>query len=235
MGQVILPSIEKRTATWLEVNRKLRLGKDVEKKYSITISREYGCNAYPLSLELKRLLDKEDNEWSIFDKQLVQKASENSNFTERLLEQVGESSRYMDAFVSTFKPNWQKDIDGYKVLWKQILGAAKQGNAIIVGRGSSFITQELDNCFQFHLTASKSFRIDTVAARHGITKLEAEEEVEKNESLRHQFLKKFLQQESFNPINYHIVFNNEHLDYKLIAKMILTYLHEKTGSEAFKN
>ena len=227
-GSLLIPSIENRIASWLDINRKVKLAQAEQVRYTITISREYGCFAYPLAAELKKLLDNEVNNWTIFDKLLIEEVAQNSEFSERILEQVGESYRYMDAFVATFQQDWKKDIDGYKALWRHILGAARQGNAIIIGRGSSFITKELDNCFQFHLTASKAHRVTTVAKRDGLSKEDALEKLEQREEQRHLFLKKFLQQEGYDPSIYHMIFNNEYTTPQRVARMIVEYLREQT-------
>ncbi|MCP4295682.1 MAG: cytidylate kinase-like family protein [Proteobacteria bacterium] len=221
---ILIPSVDHRLSSWIEINRRSRTEKEQKNRISITISRDFGCDGYPVAAELRNLLDNETQEWTIFDHALIDKVAEKSEFSERLIKEAGLASGYMDAVVATFQKNWKKEIDVFKALARNIIGAAKAGNAIIVGRGSGYLTQGMKDCFQFNIVGSREFRLNNIMKKHKMESDEALAFMTENESIRQTFNKRFLKDASNEPHFFHLVLNNEHANAEMIARVIVQYI-----------
>jgi cytidylate kinase len=221
----IIPKVEKRLASWLEIRAKNEeLWKTETDRKTITISREFGCQGYPLAAALQKKLEAKTNEdWTIFDKALIDKISEDHQIASHLLENLGERAKYLDYVIASLMPGWKSEEDAYKLIIKTIFSIAKQGNAIMVGRGAFAVTQNLKNCYHYRLVAPKEFRVKTYAALLGISHEKAEQIVLEKEINRHNFLQDFYNTE-FSGNEFNIVFNNSRMSVEQIAETIICSL-----------
>jgi len=67
---ILIPSIENRLGAWVESARRNEAEKDAgtKRKPAITLSREFGCEAYPVAEILQKLLEnKTGDSWPIMD------------------------------------------------------------------------------------------------------------------------------------------------------------------------
>ncbi len=65
----LIPSVEKRISSWIEIQKKSKeqMKERIASKLTITISREFGCEGYPLVAALKNKLDEKTGQvWTIF-------------------------------------------------------------------------------------------------------------------------------------------------------------------------
>ena len=92
----LLPSVERRLAAWLSVKDRATGAESHRPGPTITISRKYGCDAFPLALRLKELLDAACEEpWIIYDKALLERVSQAEHLSMQFLEDLG-STRVAD-------------------------------------------------------------------------------------------------------------------------------------------
>lgn len=222
----LVPSIEKRISTWIELQKKRKLQdmKDKPIPASITISREFGCEGYPLAASLKEKLDlKTPQEWTIFDDELVDRIILDHQISRHLLKNIGERSKYLDYIISTLLPKWKSEEQVFRHVIEAIFLVSKQGNAIVVGRAAFAITKDLPNCYHFRLTAPLNFRAESYSTRVGVPKQEAEKIVQKKEDSRTKFLSDFLRCD-FGVNDFHLVFNNSKASVDRIADTIVNYI-----------
>ncbi len=225
----LIPSIENRLAALLEVNRRNLTGysvsPDEKLPTSITLSREFGCEAYLVAEKLKEILDaKTKSPWSIMDKALLEEVAKNHQLSEEMLRRLGEKNRFLDDMISTFSPKWRSDKDHYRLLCKQIVAVAEGGHTIIVGRGGAILTQKLTNCFHFRLIATLSFRLRSIMRRTGLEKDEAEKLITLRQNQRDDFVRDFIGRDVADPSLYHLIFNNAKSSPEQIAQTIVDYL-----------
>jgi cytidylate kinase len=226
---VLMPDADKRFEAWFEAQRNKKQDPKC-KRPTITISRQFGCEAFPLVEKLKRRLDSDSLlPWTIFDENLVEKVSKDQNLSESFLQNLGGPSRYLD-ILSGFKKDQVTHVEVYQNLIEYIVKIAEAGHAIIVDRGAAVITQDFPNCLHFRLEASFDFRSNSIAERLGISMKEAEGMVNANQELREKFLSEFLSQDVSKSEYYHAVSNNEKISIEEIANIITNMFHEK-----FKN
>lgn len=227
--RLLIPSIEKRLSGYVELCRRNLSGYSVtpEEKLppTITLSREFGCEAYLVAERLKELLDARTKvPWNIMDKALLEEVAKNHQLSEEMLHRLGEKNRFLDDMLSTFSPNWKSDKDHYRLLCKQITAVAEQGHVIIVGRGGAILTQKMANCFHFRIIATPQYKLRSIVRRTGLAEDEAEKLIRRRQKQRDDFVKDFLGREVADPTLYHLVFNNTKNTPERIAQSISDYL-----------
>lgn len=222
----LIPSIDKRLGAFIEVSRRQdALPGEPPQKPAITISREFGCEAYPMAELLRQQMEvRTKQSWTLMDKALLDEVAKNHNLSEQVLQNLGEKNRLLDEFLSTFSPRWKTDQDYYRLLCKQIIALAEEGNVIIIGRGGAQVTQRMKNCYHFRMFASHAFKVASIAKRLSIDKGEAEPLVEKRQKERDRFIRDFLDRDPYDLNVYHLIFNNDRSSASKIAETIADYL-----------
>jgi cytidylate kinase len=227
----LIPSIEMRLGSLLEMSRRREMEKEAQRKSekhgpTITISREFGCEAFPMAERLQELLEKKSGEkWLLMDKLLLEEVSRNHNLSEELLKKLGEKMSFLDEILATFSPRWKTEKDYNRLLCRQIISLANNGNVIIVGRGAAFITQQMEECHHFRLYAPSWFKNNSIAKRLGIPLEEAEEMVIRKQQQRDKFIRDFLNCDAHDLNVYNLAFNNEKNKPEKIAKTIMEYIY----------
>jgi cytidylate kinase len=193
-------------------------------KPTITLSREFGCEAYPIAEELVRQAEKRTGEpWVLIDKSLLDAVAREHCIPDEIIQSLGKKPRWFDDMLSTFSADWKGDADYYRLLCEQVVMAASAGNAVIVGLGAPIITKSLKNCCHYRLIAEHDFKVDSIARRMKITKQEAEIIVLDRQKERDRVIRKLLNADEHNPLLYHAIFNNGKNKNRLITRVILEH------------
>ena len=226
--KMLVPSIEMRLRSLLEINRRQDEDDAARDKVhpAITVSREFGCEAYPMTVCLKEIMEKKTGQpWTIMDKALLEEVAKHHQLSEELVRRLGEKkSRIMDDVLATFSPHWKSDNDHFRMLCKYVFSLAEKGNTIIVGRGSGIVTQQLKNCYHFRIYASHAFKVASIARRLDISRDEAEKVVDKNQKQRDAFIHDYFNLDARDLRFYNLVFNNDKNTPERIAQVIADYV-----------
>ena len=227
----LIPGIEQRESGWIQIRE--RLARDAREAIhpTITISREFGCEGHALAQRLRALLDEASTEpWHVFDKALVEKVGQDEKLSRHILSRLGDESHAGDVLKTQFGFLTHDDV--YASVVKHLVGIARAGCAIIVGRGGALACQGLPNCFHFRLVGSLAFRAATLAQRRGLPLAEAEELVRVQSRVREKFVSDHLHADITLPQWYDAVFSNERQDVDSIARacllLVLARWPEKT-------
>lgn len=216
----LIPSIERRERAWIEVRERLTHPHRTSPFPSITLSREYGCEGFPLALHLKQLLDEATSlTWTVFDKALLDKVASDEHLSRQLLDHLGDESHAQDVLRTHF--GYLTHADAYAKVVKHLVQIAMDGCAIIVGRGGAVACQDLKNCFHFRLVGSFAFRAATMARRLELPLEVAEELVRTQSRLREKFFSDCLHTDITEPRWYDAIFNNERQMVETIAQACL--------------
>lgn len=232
---LLIPSVDLRIAALEEYNRQQKLkagfaGEHSDAPPCITISREFGCEAYPVAEHLSELLrQKTGNEWLVMDKALLEEVSRRHNISEDILRGLGEKNKIFDEVMATFSPSWKTDRDHFKLLASYIISLASHGNVIIVGRGSAIITAHLPNCHHFRLYGSMEFKSASIATRLKISLAEASRLIERKQAQRDSFTSNFLGRSANDLGYYDLLFNNDKSSTKKIACTIFRHVLFSSG------
>ena len=233
--KLLVPSIEMRLGSLLEINRRKDESDASRGKIrpTITISREFGCEAYPMTECLKEIMEKKTGQpWAIMDKALLEEVAKHHNLSDEIVRNLGEKkSRLLDEVLATFSPLWKSEKDHFRLLCKHVFSLAEKGNSIIVGRGSSIVTQQLKNCYHFRVYASHELKVASIARRLKISKDEAGSVVEKSQKERDAFIHDYFNLDPRDLRFYHLVFNNDKNSPERIAQMIAEYVISASDRE----
>ena len=203
----LIPNVNSRMAAWIAIQDRLARQAPPETKPAITISRQFGCEGYPLAECLKTALDARTGEsWTIFDKALIERVSRATNLSEQLLGKLGDESHAFDTLANLI-PGLRTHGEAYQVLARHVLQIAREGNAIIVGQGGAVVTQHLPRCFHFRLEAPFEHRVRSIQERLKVSGQEAERIVTEYQKTRERFLESFLHCSIADTRYYNAVFN----------------------------
>jgi len=226
--KMLVPSIEMRLGSLLEFNRRNdEIAASRSKVHpTITVSREFGCEAYPMTECLKQIMEKKTGDaWAIMDKALLEEVAKHHNLSEEIVSRLGgQKSRILDEVLGTFSPSWKSDNDHFRLLCKHVFSLAEKGNVIIVGRGSSIVTQPLKNCYHFRMYASHQFKVASITRRLNTSREEAESVVDKKQKLRDAFIHDYFNLDPRDLRFYHLVFNNDKSSPERIAQVIAEFV-----------
>ena len=227
---LLIPSVDLRIGSLEEYNRRQTLkagfAKEKEKRRPcLTISREFGCEAYPVAEILKDLMERQTGEqWFLMDKALLEEVARRHNVSEEILRSLGERNRLLNEVLSTFSAHWTSEQEHFRLLCRHIISLAEKGNVIIVGRGSSIITRHMEHCHHFRLYASPSFKIHSIAKRLSMSHEEAERLIDKKQKQRDRFINEFLDQGFTDLSHFNMLFSNDRNSPEKIAKAIANYV-----------
>jgi len=206
--------------------------KAVEKEQSsrfVTISREYGCDGYPVAGQLCDLLNERTPEspWHIFTHPILEKIISDEKLGLEMVDRITET-RYSFAkwFFDGIVPDFIKSpqLQVFQRLKNLILNLSAKGNCILVGGGAQVLTHRFHSTiFQgthIRLIGSHEFRVKNVMKKFGLNRGDAENQIEKKQFAREKFIKDFTDHSSYDNAFYHLVINNEWLTPKTIAKLV---------------
>jgi hypothetical protein len=231
-GQLV-PSVERRLSAYLAVSETRRATDSQATRPTITISRKFGCEAFPLSERLKELLDAATGDaWTIFDKALLDRVSKDEHLSMAVLQDLGGRSRAVDSIGFLFAGHVPQDALFRRIV-KHLVAAAEAGNAIIVGRGGAILTQKLANCYHFRLDADFGYRVASVVRRMEVSEREAERLVRENDRTREKFIEDCLGVSVSDLGFYDAVFNNARQDINAIAHAIVAYVAERWPNKKY--
>ena len=220
----LLPSIDRRLSTWISMVERSKIREKGPAGPTITLSRQYGCEGFPLAEELKKIFEeKSGEEWNIYDKALLKKVSEEEDLSIRLLEGLGDMTQLLDSLpLPTLERPAHSQM--YRRIVEHLIGIARLGRAIIIGRGGAVITHGFPNCYHFRLEASFGFRAASMARRLGLPLPEAEALVRENQEAREKFFSRHLNVSTADHSFFDAIYNNERHSVKEIAWSIFGYV-----------
>jgi hypothetical protein len=216
----MIPSIEQRERAWLHLRERLAHPHQDHLLPAVTISRQYGCEGYPLAQHLQSLLEQASGRpWHIYDKALVDQVAADEQLSRQLLNHLGDESHAQDVLRTQF--GYLTHNEAYALLVKHLIPIAAAGCAIIVGRGGAIACQGLKNCFHVRLVGSFPFRVATMARRMDLPLAEAEELVRTQSGIRERFISQCLHADVTSDQWYDAVFNNGRQSVATIAQTCL--------------
>lgn len=218
------PEVETRLSGWEQLQYRLSHQKVPKLRPTLTLSRQFGCEAFPLAERLKVLFEEAAGEpWAIYDKTLIEKVADEHNIPMNLLKNLGDMSRALE-LLGLHPSNHVTHDEAFARVSKYLVQIGEVGNAVIVGRGGAILCAGLRNSYHFRLEASLDWRIASMAKRLDISLAEAAETVKANTKLREKFISHCLGVDITEVRHYDAVFNNERHGVEEIAQAIFGYV-----------
>ena len=200
---------------------------------TVTISREFGCNANRIA----RLLAKHINEntknskllWKIISKEVLVDSAKllrlkSDDIDRRIL--THESDIINQLFNSLSHHYSISDKKIMEQVRQVILDYARKGNVIIVGRGGSMVTSKMSRVLRVRLIAPIEWRTRQIAASKGITYKDAVEVVKHFDENRTRWME-HLTEEKFDQSVFDVIINVKAFEDKQIVQMILLLMNQK--------
>ncbi len=179
---------------------------------AITISHQTGAGAREVAERLAKIFQETDPKgalpWTVFDRQVVERALQEHHWPDGLARKMPEDKRsYMDDVLDDLfglrPPSW--------VLVPQVaetmVHLAEAGRVILIGRGSTVVTAEMPNVFHARLVAPLPVRIERERQFRSLTAEAAAEFVEKEDRGRRRYVKANFHARLEDQLLYHLVIN----------------------------
>lgn len=191
----------------------------------VTISRETGAGADIISHKLVEIFTKYKKphlpDWTIFEKNLIQKVIEDHHLPQTLTE-VFDEKKYSSilSFASEIlvgQPSVQTLV--YKTT-KTILSLAEIGNVIIIGRAGNVVTSNLANAFHVRLVSTLEDRIKHVSEVYGYDAKQAAEFLKKDDLARRNYISTYFHKQIDDPQLYHLTINTHRVKHDQAAEII---------------
>lgn len=223
---LFIPSVDLRIGALEEYNRTqkekaVRHRQRPKPRPCITLSRQYGCQGYPVAERVCELMGERTGEpWLLIDQAVLDEVAQRHNISKEILEGLGEKNRMLDDILATFSPRWVHSHDCFQLLCSHVVSLAAQGNVVIMELGGAIITRQFEHAHHFRLYGSQQFKTRTIAQRLKLAEEDAEALVLKQQRKRDDFVRSFLHCNDHDPLLYAMLFNNGLLATEQIAESI---------------
>jgi Cytidylate kinase-like family len=201
----------------------------------ITIEREYGCGGGEIAAQLAKRLD-----WKLWDHLLTEEIARLANCPQSVVEVREERTDplYYRLFKSFLRGSYEGSLNAHKLnlvdsetilklTEKVVVHAAKDGNAVIVGRGSQRFLRDRPDTLRVYLYAPREDKVRRLLAR-GKTAEEAETLVDSVDQERTDFIRKYFHAEWPEHALFHTLLNTS-IGEQCAVQMILSLRNSLDG------
>ncbi|MDG2167078.1 MAG: cytidylate kinase-like family protein [Opitutales bacterium] len=205
----------------------------------ITIFRQTGAGARSLGQRLQRLLDAkmpiDENQWALFDRNLVQTAMREHGLPERFArylpeDHVSEIGSLIGELLGLHPPIWELNQDVFETL----IHLANLGGVVLVGRGSNIVTRKLNHGFHLRLVAGKETRIKCSANYYRISRKEATDYIEHEDKARYIWVRENFEEDINDPNCYDLCINTDRISVGDAATLVVEEMKRKFPMPAKK-
>lgn len=204
----------------------IRMEEDKDKKVHfpiITVSMEPGSGGSIVAQNVSKRLGLD-----FFHREIVHEIAESGKLPkEDLLAMEKERLTGIQDFISSLISDHYLWPGLYlEHLTKVVEAIAKRGNALIVGRGASFILSS-KKCLSVRIVAPLEIRVKNVVRSFGTTSEQARKRIINRESKRSAFVKQSFNADIADSHNYDLVINSGRLSIKVLEDAIILFYLNK--------
>ena len=185
-----------------------------EKKFVVTIGREFGTGGRQIAKELAQILGVE-----LYDKGLLKQLEDRYNLTQEEIDKLKGMKKSW--FFETISQDLYNDEEFI------VRSLAEKESCVILGRTGFHIFRDNPNAFKVFLIADKTFRRDKVARRLNINEGSADLLIDKVDEARENFTHTFSGKSRYDARNYDLVLNVAGLEPRQIAEFIAECVKER--------
>jgi cytidylate kinase len=192
----------------------------------ITVSSPAGSGGLELAYALAEV-----QHWQVFDREILKSISEDPQTEEVVLahldqKAMGPVNEYLSRL---FDPRIPGRAPFHREVVRVIWGLAKQGNAVILGRGANWF---LDPRFgvRVRAVAPIEVRAERIAARDGIDLDAAQDKAAARDGQQADFIRQVYKQDIGDPLGYDLIINLGHLTQETAVQLTLATLRERLGT-----
>ena len=229
------PSLDSRIAAHVQAWAKIKQAPSHPPEHFpfVTISRQFGCEGAALAHELVHLLNERCRPsipWVVYDHELLDRVAQELHLSRAVIETLdghrhSEMSELFDAILN-------RKVDKAVIVRKMAEVArtvALHGHAVLVGRGTSLITQDLKNGLHVRLVAPFDWRALKLAETRNIPYAEARHVAAEGEKQRDRFLKTFFVHDPAHELHPDLMLENSRFNLLQLAEIVFTALSVRFG------
>ncbi len=190
----------------------------------VTISREFGCEAVPVARRLVQILNEKGKPkfpWVAYDRELLDTVAKELNLHRHILDAV--DGRRRDEMTELFDAILNIQVDEsvvFRKLAEVVRSLAIHGHAVLVGRGSYWLTGDLHTGLHARIIAPVEWRVMKIIRTRGVSVGEAERIIEEGEQMRQKYINTFFSQESIRPFRHDMILDNSRLAVEQMSDII---------------
>ena len=189
----------------------------------ITIGREHGSNGHDIARALATELG-----YTCFDKEIVDTAAENSNFSKEILHSYDEKrvSPYIVPVPHYLGLNesFRLNMQVASAQFDAIRSLADQDNCIFVGRCADYVLRNRENLLRVFIMADEDFRIQTMMKKQNLSEDQARKLIRQVDKDRSSYYKYYTDQIWGERENFDLILNSAKTGVDGAVKLIKTYL-----------
>ena len=205
----------------------------MSKNFVIAITRTCGSGATSIS---KQLAD--DLCIDLYDRKLLQLASDDSGINEALFAQADEHVKnsllyrvskkvYNGELIPPESDDFTSNDNLFNYQAKVLKELAEKESYICIGRAADYILRDNPNLITVFIYAPLEKCIDKEMDRLGINRKQAEKHILSTDKYRREYYKYHTGREWENPYNYDLCLNTGKLTYDQCVEVIKNYLHPR--------
>lgn len=205
----------------------------MNKNFVIAITRTCGSGATSIS---KLLAD--DLCIDLYDRKLLQLASDDSGINEALFAQADEHVKnsllyrvskkvYNGELIPPESDDFTSNDNLFNYQAKVLKELAEKESYICIGRAADYILRDNPNLITVFIYAPLEKCIDKEMDRLGINRKQAEKHILSTDKYRREYYKYHTGREWENPYNYDLCLNTGKLTYEQCVEVIKNYLHTR--------
>ena len=196
----------------------------------LTISHQYGSGGSQIARDLGERL-----QWSVWDKEIVRKIATEYQFSEPEVEAKDERvasfiEKLVDllglgGFATAYSILPPRGLDDAKLRYMTrtiVEDIAREGRAIIVGRGGNHILAKRPSTLHLFIFAPLEARIQRVIEMEKLTRSEAERRIAGMDRLRTDYVRTFYHADWRDPTHYHLTLDSAVWGERGTADLILS-------------
>lgn len=189
----------------------------------ITISKQWGSGAEEVAAQLA-----EELHWQWFDKEIVAAIAHQTHSVEAILSRLDEQAigAVNDYLTQMVVPNDPGQAAYLQEMVRVVWGLAKQGHAIIIGRGANFF---LDPKFglRVRLVAPLDDRVRRVSVKEQLSREQARAVIQRHDAEQAAFIRQVFNREINDPLGFDMLLNMGGIDTTTAAEAIAAALRRK--------
>jgi len=200
----------------------------------ITISRLTGCDGREVAAELVAQLNLRynTNRWKWVDKDIIYHAAHELRTDTQRVETYYQGLGMTDIsqMIMAFSGSFVTDSSVKKAIKEVVLSIARDGYAVIIGRGGVAITRDMANAIHVRLVAPVHWRVQNVMKKKGMIIEKAEEYVTQTDEKRHRLIVDFLDKKpQCIDFLFDVTLNRSSFTLEQISTLIMTMYETKLG------
>jgi len=205
----------------------------------ITVSREPGAGAVTLSHQLaKRLSDITGATWSAWDRELIDRVSQEHHVDHSMLENMeNRSFDWLQELLSGMTQRATREhLYVYRRTMMTIRALAEAGNSIIVGMGGAFVTSDIKGGIHVRLVAPRDHRVKWMAEKLHVDAHEAAKYVADREKAQADFFRRYWFAKTVTPEMFSITLNAAQLSLEEMVDCLIPLVrareqaaHDRSG------